>query len=101
LILIRDEEQSQWSRDARYGGTRSYIPLNKITSVSLIGKERDLFTLSIHLPGNDQVVSLFSTSNEREVDLFLDQLESLAPGVTLVRNDPYGAGSGQLRPAMA
>jgi len=87
LILIRDEEQSQWSRDARYGGTRSYIPLNKITSVSLARREHDLLALSIHLPGNDQIVSLFSTSNEREVDLFLDRLEGLAPGVTRVQND--------------
>jgi hypothetical protein len=87
LILIREEEQSQWSRDARYGGTRSYIPLNKITSVSLARREHDLLALSIHLPGNDQIVSLFSTSNEREVDLFLDRLEGLAPGVTRVQND--------------
>ena len=99
LILIRDEEQSQWSRDARYGGTRSYIPLNKITSVSLTRREHDLLALSIHLPGNDPIVSLFSTSNERELDLFLDRLESLAPGVTRVQDDPDGAGSGQLRPA--
>jgi len=99
LILIRDEEQSQWSRDARYGGTRSYIPLNKITSVSLARREHDLLALSIYLSGSDPIVSLFSTSNEREVDLFLDRLEGLAPGVTGVQNDPDGAGSGQLRPA--
>jgi hypothetical protein len=100
LILIRDEEQSQWSRDARYGGTRSYIPLNKITSVSLTRNERDLFDLSIHLPGNDQIVSLFSISNERELDLFLNRLESVASGVTQVRNGPHKASSGQLRPVM-
>lgn len=88
LILIRDEEQSQWSRDARYGATRSYIPLNKITSVSLASRKHDLLALSIHLPGNDQIVSLFSTSNEREVDLFLDRLEGLSPGMTRVLNDP-------------
>jgi len=98
LILIRDEEQSRWSRDARYGGTRSYIPLNKITSVSLTRKECDLLDLSIHLPGDDQIVSLFSTSNERELDLFLNQLESVAPGVTQVRNGLHKASSGQLRP---
>jgi hypothetical protein len=96
LILIRDEEQSQWSRDARYGGTRSYIPLNKITSISLARSEHDLLALSIHLPGNDQIVSLFSISNERELDLFLDRLESLTPRVTQVRNGPHRAGSGQL-----
>ena len=100
LILIRDEEQSRWSREARYGGTRSYIPLNKITSVSLTRNERDLLDLSIHLPGNDQIGSLFSTSNERELDLFLNQLESVAPGVAQVRNGPHKASSGQLRPAM-
>jgi hypothetical protein len=98
LILIRDEEQSQWSRDARYGGTRSYIPLNKITCVSLAKREHNLLALSIHLPGDDQIVSLFSTSNEREVDLFLDRLEEVVPRVTRVQNDLYGADAGKLRP---
>jgi hypothetical protein len=87
LILIRDEEQSQWSRDARYGGARRYIPLNKITSVSLTRKEHDLLALSIYLSGSDPITCLFSTSNEREVDLILDRLESVAPGVTRVQND--------------
>jgi len=84
LILIRDEEQSRWSRNARYGGTRSYIPLNKITSVSVTRKENDLLALSIHLPGNDQIVSLFSCSNERELNLLLGQLPGAEPGMTQV-----------------
>jgi hypothetical protein len=42
---------------------------------------------------------LFSTSNEREADLFLDRLKGLAPGVTQMQNDLHGASSGQLRPA--
>lgn len=80
LILIREEEQSQFSRDARYGGARCFIPLNKIRSVSLTRREDDLLALSICLAGSDPVDCLFSTSNEREVGLLLDQLDRLLPG---------------------
>ena len=100
LIFIREEEQSRWSLNARYGGTRSYIPLNKITSVSVARKESDLLALSIHLPGNDQIVSLFSTSNESELDRFLDQLNGVAPGLLQMQNDLHKTGAEQLRPIM-
>ena len=74
LILIRDEEQSQLNRDARYGGAKSFIPLSQISSVSLTRKEHDVLALSICLSGSDPVACLFSTSNEREIELLLDQL---------------------------
>ncbi len=81
LILIREEEQSRWSLNARYGGIWRYIPLNKIMSVSIAREERDRLALSIHLPGDDQIVSSFSTSNQSELDRFLDQLNGVAPGL--------------------
>jgi hypothetical protein len=84
LILIRDEEQSKWSRDAHYGGSRSYIPLDKISCISLAKREPDLLALCIHLPGDDTIVSLFPTSNEREVGAFLDRLAGLVPEVIRV-----------------
>ena len=74
LILIRDVEQSQLSRDVRYGGARGYVPLSKITSVSLTKKDHDVLALSICLSGGDPIACLFSASNEREIGVFLDQL---------------------------
>jgi hypothetical protein len=100
LIIIRDEEQSRWSRNARYGGTRSFIPLHKITCVSVARKQSDLLALSIHLPGDNEAVSLFSTSNERELDLFLNRLDDVRQGMTLARNGLHQTSSEQAQPAM-
>jgi hypothetical protein len=84
LILVQDEEQSKWSRDARYGSTRRYIALNKIGCVSLAQEDQDLLALCIHLPGDDSLMALFSTSNEREVDVFFDRLAGLVAEVRRV-----------------
>ena len=76
LIIIKDENPGRWGDDSRYGGIWNYIPLGKIASVSLAEKGDDLLTLSIHLPQNDQIDSLFSVSNKQEVELFLNRLKS-------------------------
>jgi len=82
LIMIR-EEKSGWRGDkTRYGGVWNYIPLDKITSISLTPKNDDLLVLSIHLPQDDHIDSLFSVSNRPEVELVLNQFETLMPGVT-------------------
>jgi hypothetical protein len=81
LIMIRDENSDGWSREVRYGGIWTYVPLGKITSVSLTDRGDSLLVLSIHLPENDRLDSLFSTSARREIDFFLDQLESLLPDI--------------------
>ncbi len=82
LIIIKDENPGGWGDDTRYGGIWNYIPLDKITSVSLAEKGDNLLALSIHLPQNDQIDSLFSASNKQEVELVLNQFETLRPGVT-------------------
>lgn len=81
LIIIKDENPGGGRDDTRYGGIWNYIPLDKITSVSLAEKGDNLLTLSIHLPQNDQIDSLFSVSNKQEVELFLNRLGTLIPGV--------------------
>jgi len=82
LIMIRDEK-SAWQGDkTRYGGVWNYIPVDKITSISLTPKNDDLLVLSMHLPQDDHLDSLFSVSNKQEVELFLNQFEALMSGVT-------------------
>jgi len=75
LIIIKDENPGGWGDNTRYGGIWNYIPLDKIASVSLAEKGDNLLALSIHLPQNDQIDSLFSVSNKQEVELFLNRLE--------------------------
>jgi hypothetical protein len=76
LILIQEGTGKRWGGDIRYGGVWHYIPLDKITSVSLSGPEDELLTMSVRLPAGDSIDSLFSVSNKQEVDGFLSQLEA-------------------------
>ena len=62
--------------DIRYGGGWHYVPLDKITSISLTGPEDELLTMSVRLPEGDCLTSLFSVSNRQEVHKFLSQLEA-------------------------
>jgi hypothetical protein len=82
LIMIRDEKSGRWDDKTRYGGVWNYIPVDKITSISLTPKNDDLLVLSIHLPQDDHIDSLFSVSNRQEVELLLNQFETLNRGVT-------------------
>ena len=82
LITIRDEATKLWEKSVEYGGIWNYIPLHKITSVSLAQREDNLLVLSIHLPENDRIDALFAPSNEHEIRLLQEQLESLMPGST-------------------
>ncbi len=76
LILIQDGTGKRWGGDIRYGGVWHYIPLDKITSVSLTGPEDGLLAMFVRLPEGDSIDSLFSVSNKQEVDGFLSQLEA-------------------------
>jgi hypothetical protein len=81
LIIIRDEEDGlAWREGIRYGGIWDYIPLKKIMRISLAEREDDTLCLSIHLPQDDHIDCLFSTSNRHAVELFLSHLEASAYG---------------------
>lgn len=68
LITIRDDHSQLRSQGTRYGGIWTYIPLRRITSVSLAEKEDNLLVLSIHLPGDDHLELPFSAANRHEVE---------------------------------
>jgi hypothetical protein len=77
LVIIRDEESEVSGSSIRYGGVWTYVPLQKIVSVSLSEMTDDLILVSIGLPENDHVDSLFAASNRRELDRFLAVLKGL------------------------
>jgi len=80
LILIRDEAGVRWNPDAKHGGIWTYIPLDKIAATSLARSDDGMLTVSIHLPGNDQVDSLFSASQEQHGALLLSHIDSPIEG---------------------
>jgi hypothetical protein len=78
LILIQDGASKRPGRGIRYGGVWHYIPLDKITSISAAGTEKDLLTMSIHLAGDDRIESLFSVSNRGEIDILIGQFAAIS-----------------------
>lgn len=80
LILIRDNP----SKNCKYGAIKQYVPLNRITSISLTSKGDDLLVLSIGLPEDDHLESLFATENRQEAERFLNRFNSVAPLATVL-----------------
>jgi hypothetical protein len=77
LIIIRDDINSPMGfDDSRYGGVWDYIPLDKIMAATLADQNDDRFALSIHLPQNDYIESLFMAPKRSEVERLLNQLEA-------------------------
>ena len=82
-IIISEENTGFWNQETRYGGIWSYIPLNKITSVSLVRKDDDLLTLYIHLPEDDHADLLLADSSRQAMNGFLDQWAILRPAIAV------------------
>jgi hypothetical protein len=78
--LIMIQEEAIQGRKDKYGGTWDYIPLNKITALTLNTKDDNLLTLSIQLPENEQFEYLFQVSMKVEVDQLLDRFRELTSG---------------------
>ncbi len=86
LIIIREDETSRHGcYDSRYGGVWIYLPLDKIISITLTPTEANLLALSIYLPQNDCIESLFSAIQQPAVDRFLSRIASTAPRVAVTR----------------
>ena len=85
LILIRDGADKWWDNGIKYGGVWSYIPLSRITSVSLTDKTEDTFALSLNLPEGESKNLLFATSNWDEIASLLDRLADLRSDTIIER----------------
>lgn len=75
LITIREELLQR--RQDKYGGIWEYIPLNKISSLTLSRKNGNLLSLSIRLPDNECFECLFRDTMESEVDQLMVRFSSL------------------------
>ncbi len=84
LIIIRDDEDSPvWQSGTRHGGVWTFIPLDKIKALLLANERPDVFTLTIELPHDDRLESVFAPAQQREVERFLNQLLEWAPDATI------------------
>ncbi len=83
-IIIRDDEHSPIGHgQVRYGGIWTYVPLDRITSVSLSTRHDERLTLTLHFSHDDRLDSVFAPSNREAVAAFLKQVASAAPGVLI------------------
>jgi hypothetical protein len=76
LILIQETERI--TRAEKYGGAWTYVPLNKITSLSIGEKANDLLVLSIQLPEDTRLECLFQASMRQEVNQLVEKFRKLA-----------------------
>jgi hypothetical protein len=76
LILIQDGAARRVGRGVRHGGIWTYIPLSKISALSLADGPDDRLTLTIHLPGDERVDMPFSASMKSELDVLLSSLKT-------------------------
>lgn len=74
LISIRDDNSQSWWKGPPHGGIRTYMPRQKIGAASLASKGEDTLSLSIGLPGNLNIESLFESSQQNELELLLQRL---------------------------
>jgi hypothetical protein len=77
MIIIRDEAGVRWNPEAKHGGIWTLVPLDRVAATSVAKTDDGLVAVSIHLPGNGRIHSLFSASQEQEVALLLSHVDSL------------------------
>ncbi len=87
-IIIRDDEHAPMgSGRVRHGGIWTYVPLDRISGVSLSMRQDERLTLTLQLPHDDRFESVFAPTNREALAAFLKQVTLVAPGVS-IQSDP-------------
>jgi len=83
-IIIRDDEHAPMgSGQVRHGGIWTYVPLDRLTRVSLSTRQDERLTLTLHFPNDNRFESVFAPTNREGIAAFLKQLALVAPGVSV------------------
>jgi hypothetical protein len=83
-IIIRDDERSPIGRgQVRHGGVWDYVPLDRISAVTIHPRRDGRLTLMLQLPHGDRLDSVFAASQRAKLTVLLDQLVHIAPQVTI------------------
>jgi hypothetical protein len=77
LIMIREEARQ--TSDDRYGGIWDFFPLKKIETLTLRQKDSNLLELSIQLPENEHLETLYQAAAKQDLDQFLERYRELFP----------------------
>jgi hypothetical protein len=77
LIMIREDDPKSRAV-GKYGGIWDYIPLNKVTALSLTSRDNDLLMLSINLSESAPLGFLFQPSAKPELDQLINHFNELA-----------------------
>ncbi|MBN1310092.1 MAG: hypothetical protein JXB30_01650 [Anaerolineae bacterium] len=80
LILITEDNERLTRTGAPYGGIWYYIPLRRITVASLTERSGHTLTLSIQMPEDDEVSSIFGTANRAEAEALVGKINELVGG---------------------
>jgi len=75
VIMIREEYSR--SAEERYGGTWTYIPLNKVVALSVTERASSRLSLSIQLPEAACLAYLFEASAEPDLDHLQERFKEL------------------------
>ena len=78
LIDIRDDSSQRWLKGSPHGGIWTYIPLNRIVSASMTGKEENLLVLSVWLPGKQHFDAVFQASARGQLQRLVRHLNGSA-----------------------
>jgi hypothetical protein len=78
--LIMIQEEKHWWGEDKYGGIWVYIPLNKIMTLSLREKDKNLLELSVQLTEGTHLTYFFQPSAELEIN----RLQSLFRALVLL-----------------
>jgi len=87
LIMIQEEVVAR--EDVKYGATWEYIPLNKITELSLSRNDDNLLIVSPKLPENEHLEYLFQISMKEEINLLLERFRELKFRSHIASNDAH------------
>lgn len=77
LILVREDEHSNLTKGARYGGIWQYIPHKSIQAVNLSESNNNLLRLTISLSQDEEIIIIFRSSNLRDADLLFHQISKI------------------------
>jgi len=84
LIMIQEEVVAR--EDVKYGATWDFIPVNKITELSLSRNDDNLLILSPKLPENEHLEYLFQISMKEEINLLLERFKELKVSTHIVKS---------------
>ena len=77
LILIAEDKERFTRYGVPYGGIWYYIPLQRITAVSLARRDEHTLTFSIQMPQDDRLNLVFGAANRTEVEELVSQTNEM------------------------